>query len=264
MGAVNSDPKDAMGEDNGAGLPEGIELAWGLRERPGKGPKRALTLKGIIDAAVRIGSAEGLEAVSMSRVAAEVGVSTMALYRYVPSKNDLLALMTDEVLGAPPPLPDPEAGWREALSAWVRALREALGRYPWLLRAPITGPPIMPNNVRWMEAGLGAMRGMGLPPGPRISLLILLSNFVRSEVSLFHDLQSSFQAASTTEAEVIGDYGAMLTRLADPGHFPELRAIVAEGVFFEGVGGPDEDFVFGLEILMDGLEALVRRCGGGG
>jgi AcrR family transcriptional regulator len=262
VGEVNSE--DVMGEDSGTGLPESVELAWGLRERPGKGPKRALTLKGIIDAAVRIGAAEGLEAVSMSRVAAEVGVSTMALYRYVPSKSDLLALMMDEVMGPPPPLPGPEGGWREALSAWMWALRAALRRNAWLLRAPITGPPIMPRNVLWMEAGLRAMRGMGLPPGPRISLLILLSNYVRSEVTLWHDLESSFQAAQSSEEEVIGDYGAMLARLADSARFPELSAILAEGVFSEGTGEPDDDFVFGVEILLDGLEGLVRRSGAPG
>ncbi|GAA2440355.1 TetR/AcrR family transcriptional regulator [Actinomadura vinacea] len=250
-----------MSEEPDGGLPESIELAWGLRERPGKGPKRALSLKGIIDAAVRIGSAEGLEAVSMSRVAAEAGASTMALYRYVPSKNALLSLMLDEVMGGPPRLPGPEEGWRAALSAWVWALRATMRRNPWLLRAPITGPPIMPNNVRWMEAGLRAMRGMGLDGGARISLIILLSNYVRSEVRMTHELATAFQEASTSESEVVRGYGAMLTALTDPGRFPELHAILEDGVFEGAVGTPDDDFVFGLETLLDGLEALVRRGG---
>ena len=253
------DTGDVMDEGNGTGLPESVELAWGLRERPGKGPRRALTLEGIIEAAVRVGSAEGLEGVSMSRVAAELGVSTMALYRYVPSKNDLLTLMADQVMGGPPELPGPEAGWREALTAWVHALRAALRRHAWLLRVPITGPPVMPNNVLWMEAGLRAMRGMDLPSGQRISALILLSNFVRAEVILSHDLESAFRESGTSEEEVISDYGAMLSRLAGSDRFPELAAIVAEGVFSGETGEPDEDFTFGLEVLLDGLEALVRR-----
>lgn len=248
-----------MSEKDGAGLPESIELAWGLRERPGKGPKRALTLKGIVEAAVRIGAAEGLEAVSMSRVAGELGVSAMALYRYVPSKNDLLALMMDEVMGAPPPLPDPaERGWRAALSDFAWTMRATLRRNPWLLRAPITGPPIMPNNVLWMEAGLRAMTAMDLSGAERIQVLLLLSNFVRSDVTLGHDLETAFRAASTSEQEVLEGYGAMLGALTDAGRFPALHALLAEGVFAE-TGDPDDDFVFGLERLLDGLEALLAR-----
>jgi AcrR family transcriptional regulator len=257
---VSVNTGDVMSEDSGTGLPESIELAWGLRERPGKGPKRALTLDGIVQAAVRIGAAEGMEAVSMSRVAAELGVSAMALYRYVPSKNDLLALLMDEVMGAPPPLPDPaEQGWRAAVSAFAWAMRTSLRRNPWVLRAPITGPPIMPNNVLWMEAGLRAMRGMGLDGGQRVSVLLLLSNFVRSEVTLLHDLESAFRAASTSEQEVLEGYGPMLASLTDAARFPELHRLLAEGVFEEADDDPDLEFVFGLERLLDGLEALVAR-----
>jgi AcrR family transcriptional regulator len=247
-------------EDGGTGLPESIELAWGLRERPGKGPKRALTLKGIVEAAVRVGAAEGLEAVSMSRVASELGVSPMALYRYVPSKNDLLTLMMDAVFGSPPPMPDRgERDWRAALSDWMWAMRAALGRHPWMMRAPITGPPSMPNNVLWMEAGLRAMRGMGLDGGERVSVLMLLSTYVRSEVTLQHDLQTAFQTASTSEAEVLSGYGPMLAALTDAGRFPELHRLLDEGVFEHPDDDPDVEFVFGMERLLDGLEALVAR-----
>ncbi|MFF5259777.1 TetR/AcrR family transcriptional regulator [Actinomadura viridis] len=253
-----------MGDDDedgkGGGLPESIELAWGLRERPGKGPKRALSLKGIVEAAVRVGSSEGLEAVSMSRVAAEAGASTMALYRYVSSKNDLLMLILDQVMGEPPPLPGPERGWREALSAWAWALRGAMRRHPWILRVPITGPPVMPNNVAWMEAALRATAGMGLPGPERMGVLLLLSGYVRNEVTLSHDLETSFQASSTSEREMLANYGALLASLTDPVRFPELHGLVKEGVF-EQAGGPDDDFVFGLERLLDGLEVLVREQG---
>ncbi|WP_395107134.1 TetR/AcrR family transcriptional regulator [Actinomadura sp. SCN-SB] len=250
-------------ESGGTGLPEGIELAWGLRERPGKGPKRALTLRAVVEAAVRVGSAEGLEAVSMSRVASELGVSPMALYRYVPSKNDLLTLMMDEVFGPPPPLPDAgEHGWRAALGAWMSAMRAALAQHPWILRVPITGPPTMPNNVRWMEAGLRAMRGMGLSGGERLSALMLLSTYVRSDVTLQHDLQAAWRAASASEAEVLRGYGALLATLTDAERFPELHALLDEGVFEWAVDDPDADFAFGRERLLDGLELLVARRSG--
>ena len=76
-------------------LPESIELAWGLRERPGKGPRRSLTMRQVVAAGIRVAEADGLPAVSMSRVAGELGVGTMSLYRYVSAKSDLLELMAD-------------------------------------------------------------------------------------------------------------------------------------------------------------------------
>jgi AcrR family transcriptional regulator len=252
------------GADGGSstGLPEGIELAWGLRERPGKGPKRALTLQGIVAAAVKVGSTDGLDSLSMSRVASELGVSPMALYRYVPSKNALLEIVMDEVMGGPPELPDPgEAGWREALSAWAWALRNALQEHTWALRIPITGPPTMPNNVRWMEAGLRGMRGMDVPGGVRLSVLMLLSGYVRSTVALLDDLSSALADAGLSEEEMIKGYGRLLASVTDPARFPEVHALIDEKVF-EETGEPDEDFVFGLERLLDGIEALVNRTQG--
>ncbi len=94
-------------DDDGSGpmtaaLPGSIAAAWGLRERPGKGPKRGLSLPQIVQAGRTAAAADGLGAVSMSRVATELGVGTMSLYRYVESKQELLDLMVDSALGPPP------------------------------------------------------------------------------------------------------------------------------------------------------------------
>ena len=97
-------------------LPDSIAAAWGVRERPHKGPKPALTLERIVAAAVRIADADGLDAVSMGRVAAELGAAAMSLYRHVSAKEELLTLMVDAAWGdAPAPLADTES-WRSGLS----------------------------------------------------------------------------------------------------------------------------------------------------
>lgn len=83
-------------------LPAYLAGAWGIRERPVKGPKRGLSLGRIVDTAVSVADAEGLSAVSMSRVASELGASTMSLYRYVSSKDGLLLLMVDALYENPP------------------------------------------------------------------------------------------------------------------------------------------------------------------
>src|SRR6185369_13421325 len=96
------------------GIPNALALAWGLKERPGKGPRPGLSLDRIVAAGVKVAAAEGLGAVSMSRVASELGAATMSLYRYVPAKHELLDLMVDAAMGAPPE-PDPALGWRAGL-----------------------------------------------------------------------------------------------------------------------------------------------------
>ncbi|MFC9974599.1 TetR/AcrR family transcriptional regulator [Spirillospora sp. NPDC127200] len=251
----------ADGGGEGGGLPGSVELAWGLRARPGKGPKRTLSLEEIVDAAVRVGSADGLAAVSMSRVAAEAGVSTMALYRYVPSKADLLALVLDQVIGPPPPLPDAEAGWREGMAAWAREMYAAMRKHAWLLRAPVSGPPVMPNNIAWMEAGLRYLNLTGLDAGAKVQVLLLLGEHVRAQVSLYHDLNAALSAAGTTEAEMLTGYGMMLSKVAAPDRFPELHRLLGEGVFdpSENPGDAEADFAFGTECILDGVQVLVDR-----
>ena len=83
-------------------LPPRLQLLWGLQERPRRGPKPGLSLERIVDAAIGLADAGGLAAVSMARVAAELGFTTMSLYRYVPTKDDLLELMVDAASGLPP------------------------------------------------------------------------------------------------------------------------------------------------------------------
>ena len=89
-------------DEQPAQVPERVALLWGLRPTTRRGRRPSLTLGDITRAAVRIADAEGLAAVSMSRVAAELGSSTMALYRYVSDKNELLTLMVDNAWGGPP------------------------------------------------------------------------------------------------------------------------------------------------------------------
>src|SRR4029453_11068455 len=97
-------------ESQGAtGLPASIEATWGVRTRPSKGPRPALSLERIVAAAARVAAADGLQGVSMSRVAADLGVSTMSLYRYVGAKDELLVLMADLAF-EPPPGPVPGEG----------------------------------------------------------------------------------------------------------------------------------------------------------
>jgi AcrR family transcriptional regulator len=254
-----------MDDQIGTGLPASIEAAWGVRTRPNKGPRPALSLERIVAAAVKVAAADGLQAVSMSRVAADLGVSTMSLYRYVAAKDELLALMADLPFEAPPARRGPEESWRDGLSRWALTEREVYRRNPWVLRIPISGPPVTPNAIAWLERGLDALRDTGLEEGEKLSVMLLVTGFVRSQAMLEAEIAAAQAAgAAPPDAELLGAYGRLLSRLTTPERFPALHAVIAAGVF-EEPDEPDYDFNFGLERVLDGIETLIenRRTGRG-
>jgi hypothetical protein len=176
----------------------------------------------------------------------------MSLYRYVAAKDDLLLLMSDTALGAPPPVP-PGPDWREGLTAWAVAVRAAYRRHSWALRVPISGPPLGPNNVAFLEAALKSLANTGLSEQQKLSTVLLLSGFVRNEATLTADI-----AAGSGGADVMPGYGAMVARLADPLHFPALHQAVASGAL-DDEDDIDIEFDFGLERILDGIDVLIRQ-----
>ena len=242
-------------------MPASIAAAWGLRDRSAKGPKRGLTLERIVTAAVGLALAEGIGAVSMSRVAAEVQSSTMGLYRYVASKDELLALMVDQAIGSPPEAL-PELGWREGLERWAWGERAAYHRHPWALRVPISGPPITPNQIAWLEEGLTCLRGTGLAENEKISVILLLSGYVRNEASTSADIAAASSEAGVTIGDAMAAYGGLLKSLIHPKQFPSLSALIAEGVL-DKADHPDEEFIFGLTRILDGVGVLVAERAAG-
>jgi len=241
---------------SGTGLPASIEAAWGLRTRPERGPKRGLSLERIVDAAVKVAVSDGLPAVSMSRVASQLGTSAMSLYRYVDAKDELLILMVDTALGSPPTC-QPEQGWRAGLTRWAWAQRAAYHRHPWALRIPISGAPATPNQVAWMEQALRCLASTGLSETAKMSTLLLLAGYVRTVATLDATLDEAFRAAGSTPNEAMASYGALLAKLVDVERYPALGAVIAEGVL-DHADDPDDEFVFGLERLLDGIGMLVR------
>ncbi|MGW3808210.1 TetR/AcrR family transcriptional regulator [Micromonospora sp. NPDC005113] len=248
----------AKTDDSGPAIPPAIESAWGLRERPPKGPRPGLTVSGIVDAAVRVADADGLAAVSMSRVAKELGAATMALYRYVGSKDELLLLMLDAGYGPPPGPPAPGADWRAGLTRWAWAEHDVLRQRSWLLHVPITGPPITPQQLGWLEDGLRCLDDTALAEGEKMSALLLITGYVRNEATLTTQIAEGSRAAGVEPGEMMPAYARMVGRLIDPARFPALHRVLASGVLNQD-DDPDEEFTFGLDRILDGIEALIRR-----
>jgi len=250
-----------MGSDEeGTGLPASFEMAWGIRERPNKGPKRGLSLEQIVDAGVTVASTDGLGAVSMSRVAGELGTSAMSLYRYVASKDELLALMVDAALGVIPD-PPPDKSWRAGLEWWARVELAAYRVHPWALRVPLSSAPVTPNSLLFLDRGLQVLGSTNLDEGEKMSVILLLTSYTRSWATLSSDLVAA--AADGMPAHVNLNYGAIVGKLITPAAFPALTKAITAGVFEDAEETTDEfleqDFDFGLATLLDGVEVLVRK-----
>jgi AcrR family transcriptional regulator len=239
----------------GLALPSSHLKAWGAA-RSQKGPKPALSLTQIVAAAVGVASSEDLAAVSMGRVAGELGVATMSLYRYVAAKDELLALMMDSAFEDPPAPAQPREGWRSSLSRWARAHLAVLRRNPWVVRIPLSGPPVLPNQVVWLERGLACLARTGLADRDKLSALLLVNGFIRNEALLTSDLQQSARAAGAAANRAMASYGRLLSQLVDAERFPAISSLVAAGVF-EGPDVIDGEFEFGLERILDGVKALM-------
>jgi AcrR family transcriptional regulator len=248
-----------MTEDTG--LPASFEMAWGLRDRPTKGPKRGLSLEQVVEAGIRVANAEGLAGVSMSRVAKELGTSAMSLYRYVAAKEELLWLMIDGAFGQLDAEEPAEGTWRERLDRWARIELAGYRQFPWIMRIPVSGAPVMPNQLRFLEWGLRALGGTRLAEPEKLSVVLLLTSFTRSFALLSGDIAAAIAADDPISRSSTG-FGALIRKLTTAAEYPALHAVVASGAFEDSetpADALDQDFEFGLERILEGVAELVRR-----
>lgn len=247
----DTDPTDEAHETD---LPAGVAEAWGIRERPGRGPRPGLSVQRIVDAAISTALEDGLAAVSMNRVASRLGTAAMSLYRYVSAKEELVALMVDRAQGTPPEPPDVQAGWRAALAHWTGASLAVYHAHPWLVQVPISGPPTLPNGVAWLEQGLRSLTDTPLTEDEKVAVVLLLNGVVRNHATLEAQLAAAMQSPDT--ADVLRHYGQVLARVTDPERYPALHAALDAGAFDAGAND-DLDFDFSLERTLDGIETFI-------
>jgi AcrR family transcriptional regulator len=253
-------------------LPPGLDLLWGRRGRGQRGPKPGLSIDAIVTAAVRLADAEGLEAVSMARVAEQLGFTTMSLYRHVSSKEELLQLMWNASAQGAEGLVITGDDWRARLRMWAMVQRSMIDQHPWITQMPMAAPPMAPNSLTFVERGLEAMDGSGLPDADKLRVIGLISSYTLSEARMAHDAARAARAAAAAAAGAgagasgdqapVWTFEALLREVADEQTYPRLHRLAWSGGVGEDPSGWDEqeEFRFGLDRILDGVEVLIRTA----
>jgi len=234
-------------EGMSAELPPGLALAWGVQPTQRRGPKPGLSVEQIVATGIELGDTAGFAAVSLQKIAGRLGVTTNAMYRYLRSKDELIVLVHDRALGAPPELP---AGWRRAATAWVHALVDRYAERPWLLDVPIRGAPMTPNLMRWAEVMLQAFAETTLSQHDALGCLMLIDGFARNYANLARQLGANDDVP--VQAEQVGAF--LVPRLIE-GNYPMLVSLYTNAEYEDGL---DDDLEFGLARTLDGIEVLIK------
>jgi AcrR family transcriptional regulator len=197
---------------------------WSLPERGERGPKPRHSRAEIAATAVRIADAEGIAAVTMRRVAAELGTGTMSLYNYVPAKEHLVQLMADQMAGEYSYPRRAPRDSRAAIAALARQGRDIARRHPWLPAVMHRPPPMGPSTLRYIDYFLGLLAGTGLDTAAKMETIAIINGFALMYGGLQAALDDERARTSITEQEQQAAPVKILAEAAASGSYPNLAA----------------------------------------
>jgi AcrR family transcriptional regulator len=241
-------------QDADARLQRGLELLWEGHRSP-RGGKPRLSLERIVEAGIRLADSEGLDGLSMRRVASELGSGAMSLYRYMPGKEELIDLMVDAVTGQTPfPDPPPE-GWRARLEWSARADWALYREHLWSLQAlATTRPPLGPNVLAATDWALAAVDGLGLSVQKMSWIVMLVSGYVQGAALLLVNDANAQRRSGSTREEWWAARSSKVMELIQADAFPTLTRVVAENTAENDLNAW---FEFGLTRLLDGIAVFI-------
>jgi AcrR family transcriptional regulator len=211
------------------------------------GPRRALGADAIVETALRIADEEGVDAVSMRRIASELGVGTMSLYHHVVDKEELIELMADAISGE---LLVPGAvlgDWREALRAIAHRTRDAFLRHPWLLDTAGRRPLVTPNQLRHIEQSIAVVADLDVDRATAVAMVMATDDYTIGHVFRRFRLGGERQPSTPEDRARIED-------LLATGEFPLLAETLGGGA---DLAPPPDTFDPGLEWLFDGMQSVL-------
>lgn len=240
--------RDATGEPS--------PVIWARLDRSGRRPRPSLTHDQIVRVAIEIADSEGVQALSMRKVAARLGAGTMSLYRYVANKDDLLDLMVDAVIGEERPPEEPSGDWRSELAEQARSARRVAHRHPWAIGFILARPKLGPNALRAIEHSMAALDGLGLDIDGMLDMVATVDAFVVGFVQAELAEEEARRRTGLTEEQWRARMAPYIRQLIDTGRYPFLERIVREAEDFPDV---DATFERRLALVLDGLAASVER-----
>ncbi len=237
-----------------------VRLLWGLPAPTGRrGPRPGLEVRTVVDAAVALADAEGLEAVTVRRLAGALGVAPMTVYGYVPGRPELLDLMVDGVHLAMDRPGWGRVGWRTRVRRVAEQNRSLLREHPWVAQLPSTRPALGPGLMAKYEHELAAVVGSGLDDLDADAALTFLLGFVRATALAEQDLAAARARTGLDDASWWAAAGPVLAQVLDPAAFPlASRVGTAAGSAQGSAYDEDRAWAFGLDRVLDALASLVE------
>jgi len=246
-------------EYSGKGDPaRSLALLWRTSERTSRKGKPDLNVDRIVRAAIEVADAEGLQALSMRRVAERLGVGTMSLYTYVPGKPELLDVMLDTVYGETARPEEVPGGWRGRLEVIARENWRLYLRHPWLLQVAASRPVLGPNVTAKYDYELRAVDGIGLTDVEMDSVITLVAGFVHGTARGAVEAAQAESRTGLSDEQWWAAHAPFFSRIADVERFPTAARVgQATGEALGAAYSAEHAFEFGLQRVLDGIEALV-------
>lgn len=229
--------------------PPYAKRAWKSRYKDGEQTKKLNTQK-VVQAAIELADKEGLDNLSIRKLSEHLGFTTMAVYRHIESREELLILMLDMGLGAPSDSILKANSWQQALYTWSNEVFARYQAHPWALDVPLAGLPGTPNHILWIEYFLKAMEPCKLSLQKKLDAALLIDAHVRNIANL-----TRTDKISNSEQDSIPS-PAWLRQFIDNKLYPNFWQVLEEGVL-EDETGPE--LGFGLECIIAGIEAILSR-----
>jgi AcrR family transcriptional regulator len=234
---------------------------WGEADaRSPRGPQPAYSRDQIAAAAVRIADAEGLQAVSMRRIAVELGSGTTSLYRYITKKDELLDLMSEAVLEVER-LPKPSGSWRADLRKIACHIRAMTLRHPWTIGISTFRSAMGPNTLRCLEVTLGAIDNLGMNIDEMLAISNTLFTFARGYAAGEMAEMEASRRSGLNREQWMRSRAEHTQAILRTGKYPMFARVVKDARGPHDPDAAERGFAMGLEHLLNGIEMRIMARG---
>lgn len=224
-----------------------------------RGRKQRLSVDQVVDAAIALADEDGLEALSIRKVAERLGIGAMSVYTYVESKNQLVELMLDRVIGRLP-RPEPAGTWRDRLSRAAHDELEGYLRHAWMLQVDASRPPLGPGTSDWYEYVIAPLDGIGLDDLEMDAAVVTVGALVAATARSTIDADRARATSGQTDTQWWEANLPVLEKVMTGDRWPVTSRVgQTVGETYQSITDPLASFEFGLTAVLDGIESRILR-----